>query len=301
MSVLVRQGCGLGQCWGRYTVVHKISSSLLQTRNCAKKIQLGYTRGNLGPVRRLTTRAAVDTWNPMSIVLLIIPAGTFCLGTWQFQRRKWKLNLIEELEAKTTAIPIDFPEDVSELEDLEYQRVKLTGTFDHSQEIFLGPRPLLVGGDVKQAGSSLISSGQSGYLVVTPFKLADRDLTVLINRGWVSRRQKKPETRLDGQVTGVVELTGVFRRGEQRAPFMPKTAEGSILFTYRDVDKMAEQVGATPVFLDAVESQPGGPQGSQTRATLRNEHFSYMMTWYGLSLATTYLWYRRFIMGKSLM
>lgn len=32
-----------------------------------------------------------------------------------------------------------------------------------------------VSGDVQQSGSGLISSGQSGYLVITPFKLAGRE------------------------------------------------------------------------------------------------------------------------------
>lgn len=32
-----------------------------------------------------------------------------------------------------------------------------------------------IDGDVQQAGSGLISSGQSGFLVITPFKLANRE------------------------------------------------------------------------------------------------------------------------------
>lgn len=32
-----------------------------------------------------------------------------------------------------------------------------------------------IGGDINTQGSGLISSGQSGYLVITPFKLADRE------------------------------------------------------------------------------------------------------------------------------
>ncbi|XP_042215336.1 surfeit locus protein 1-like isoform X2 [Homarus americanus] len=233
--------------------------------------------------------------------VLIIPIGTFCLGTWQLQRRKWKLNLIAELQAKSNVPPVDLPLELSELEDLEFQRVKMTGSFDHSKEVFLGPRPLLVGGDVHEAGSGLISSGQSGYLVVTPFKLADRDLTVLVNRGWVPRKQKNPESRLEGQIEGLVEVTAVVRRGENRAPFMPNNTKGSPIFTFRDVPTMARMLGTAPVFLDATDTFPGGPQGGQTRVTMRNEHLSYMMTWYSLSLATSYLWYRRFIMGKALM
>lgn len=39
-----------------------------------------------------------------------VPIGTFCLGTWQVQRRQWKLNLIDELDSKTKAAAIQFPE-----------------------------------------------------------------------------------------------------------------------------------------------------------------------------------------------
>ncbi|KAK8738640.1 hypothetical protein OTU49_003985 [Cherax quadricarinatus] len=253
------------------------------------------------PVRMMGTSAGTGSFGPMSLILLIVPIGTFCLGTWQVQRRKWKLNLIAELKAKTTVPPIDLPQEFAELEDLEYQQVRLTGNFDHSKEIFLGPRPLLVGGDVHEAGSGLISSGQSGYLVITPFKLIDRDLTVLINRGWVSRKQKDPATRINGQVEGLMELTAVVRKTENRVPFMPKNTKTSTVFTYRDVPAMASMLGTAPVFLDAVDTIPGGPRGAQTRVTMRNEHLSYILTWYTLSLATSYMWYRRFIVGKILM
>lgn len=43
-------------------------------------------------------------------IIQIIPVTTFCLGTWQVQRRKQKLKLIEELESKTKAPPILFPD-----------------------------------------------------------------------------------------------------------------------------------------------------------------------------------------------
>ena len=39
---------------------------------------------------------------------------------------------------------IKFDSSLDELEDLEYYRVKIKGTFDHSKEQYLGPRPLLV-------------------------------------------------------------------------------------------------------------------------------------------------------------
>ena len=38
-----------------------------------------------------------------------IPILTFCLGSWQIHRRKWKLNLMEEVERKFRQEPRDLP------------------------------------------------------------------------------------------------------------------------------------------------------------------------------------------------
>ena len=65
---------------------------------------------------------------------------------------------------------------------------------------------------------------------------------------------------------------------------------------------MCSLTGAVPVFLDATydSSVPGGPIGGQTRITLRNDHMSYLITWYGLSLATAFLWYRKIIQRRPI-
>ncbi|XP_064091211.1 surfeit locus protein 1-like [Macrobrachium nipponense] len=285
MSSILQRGCSFGR-----------RSLALAPRY----LLLQYAKG--APKRCIfTAKAKTKPFGPISVFLLVVPCGTFCLGTWQYQRRQWKLNLIAELEARTSAPPVEFPEDLNDLEDLEYKRVRLRGTFDHSKEIFMGPRPRLVGGDVYEGGSGLISSGQSGYLVLTPFKFADRDLTILVNRGWVSRKQRNAEARPEGQIDGVVNLTAVVRKTENRAPFMPDNTKGSLLFTFRDVERMSQMTGTSPICVDAVDTFPGGPQGGQTRVTLRNEHLSYMFTWYSLSIATAYMWYHRFLRGKPLM
>lgn len=65
---------------------------------------------------------------------------------------------------------------MSELNDLEYSPIHVRGRFLHDKELYMGPRSLLKDGDAASAGG-LISKGQNaniGYLVVTPFELADR-------------------------------------------------------------------------------------------------------------------------------
>lgn len=43
------------------------------------------------------------------LLILIIPVTTFCLGTWQIFRLRWKIGLIEELEQKTRKPAVDIP------------------------------------------------------------------------------------------------------------------------------------------------------------------------------------------------
>lgn len=237
--------------------------------------------------------------------MLTIPVVTFGLGTWQVYRRRWKLELIADLQALTTAEPISLPHDLDELDHMEYRKVRVTGTFDHSKEVYVRPRSRFIdGGESKPGG--LISGAQSagsGLHVVTPFKLTDRELTILVNRGWVGRKFAAPASRSAAQVEGEVELVGVVRRNERRAPFVPKNEAGSRFFHYRDVETMARLCDTDPIFLDAdAESTiPGGPEGGQTRVTLRNEHLSYIITWYSLSAATLYIWFRRYVQKRVLV
>ncbi|TNM92256.1 hypothetical protein fugu_019268 [Takifugu bimaculatus] len=72
--------------------------------------------------------------------LLLIPATTFGLGTWQVKRRQWKMELIDGLTKLTTAEPIPLPIDPAELSSLEYRRVKMRGKYDHSKELYILPR-----------------------------------------------------------------------------------------------------------------------------------------------------------------
>ncbi|XP_077507157.1 surfeit locus protein 1 [Amblyomma americanum] len=242
--------------------------------------------------------------------LLAIPVATFALGTWQVQRRRWKLQLIDDLTKKTAMPPVEFPENLNELNDMEYLRVRVTGTFDHQREMYVGPRSRIEPVDgssaeasPKRSGGLISAPGQTGNLVITPFKLKDRNLTILVNRGWVPKSKTAPHQRPQGQIEGQVELVGVVRKTEKRPPLGPKKPSNGPFWHYKDVGQMADACGAAPILLDADSdsSVEGGPIGGQTIVTLRNEHFSYIVTWYSLSIATCFLWYHKYIRRRPLM
>ncbi|XP_037080159.1 surfeit locus protein 1-like [Pollicipes pollicipes] len=231
--------------------------------------------------------------------LLTIPAVTFGLGTWQIHRWQWKLDLIKSLLEKTKADPVELPHDLSELTSLEYKPVRVRGSYDHSRELYIGPRSQIVqGGDEELGRSGLLSTGRTGVQVVTPFQLADSDMEILVNRGWVPMAKMDPSTRAKGQIEGEHEIVGVVRITEKRTQFMPaNTTSKKNLYLYRDVKLLSGVAGTAPVFLDlTVEcAPPGAPAAGQTRVTLRNEHLSYIATWYCLSAFTSVMWYRRFV------
>ncbi|XP_041530371.1 surfeit locus protein 1 isoform X3 [Microtus oregoni] len=131
--------------------------------------------------------------------LLLIPATAFGLGTWQVQRRKWKLKLIAELESRIMAEPIPLPADPMELKNLEYRPVKVRGHFDHSKELYMMPRTKVDPAREARDAGRISSSMESGAYVVTPFHCSDLGVTILVNRGFVPKKKVNPETRQKGQ------------------------------------------------------------------------------------------------------
>ncbi|XP_066138455.1 SURF1-like protein [Euwallacea fornicatus] len=234
---------------------------------------------------------------PYGWFLLVIPVASFGLGVWQVKRKFWKEHLLSQLSQTTQSTPIELPQSFEKLKDLEYYPIHVQGTFLHEKEIYMGPRSLIRKENFSTPKSFFQDTQSQGYLVVTPFKLADRDETILVNRGWVPTKKLKPSSRAEGQVNGVVDLIGLLRLNENRPNFSIKHKEGSNLYFYRDLASMCAATGASPIFLDQTTDYniQDGPLGDQTRVTLRNEHLSYVITWFSLSAATSYMWIRKYV------
>ncbi|KAG8547708.1 hypothetical protein GDO81_027739 [Engystomops pustulosus] len=229
-------------------------------------------------------------------LLLLIPVASFGLGTWQIQRRKWKLKVIQELEAQYTSSPIPLPPNPTDLQSMEFHPVTVRGHFDHSKELYLKPRTL-----VKPSTGSQEAAGMGpqeiGAHVITPFFCSDLGITILVNRGFVPNKKLSPQTRSEGQIEGDLDLVGIVRLTENRQQFSPENDVQKNVWYYRDLAAMAERSGAEPIYIEAVydTTVPGGPIGGQTRVALKNDHLQYSVTWFSLSAFTSLLWYQKFI------
>jgi surfeit locus 1 family protein len=210
---------------------------------------------------------------------LIVAAGAaflilLGLGTWQLERRAWKLGLIAEREAALAAPPADIAAAGLDPAQAEFGRIQATGRFAHDRELYL-------------TGQFLGS--QVGWHVITPLLLTSGG-ALLVDRGYVPETAKDPAKRAAGQIEGTVTVEGILRQSTPPGWFTPTNQPQQNLWFYRDAAAMAEAAaltGAKPFFLIAGPSpNPGGlPIGTQERVELPNDHLQYAITWYALAAA----------------
>ena len=234
------------------------------------------------------------SWSDNFQIFQICPATAFGLGIWQVKRRSWKLNLLEELDQKTSAPPIELPINPAEVKDLEFSKVQVRGQFEVGTEVYVGPRSIVL---EDESGGLFGRTDTIGFHVITPFKLENSEDKILVNRGWVPKNKIEPSTRGEIVPSNVIELTGVVRLTDEAQRFKPKNPESGNKWSSRDVEALAEKFNTLPIFIDADQSSTvkNGPIGGQTRITLPNDHLSYLITWFSLSAVTSLLWIKKYV------
>ena len=223
----------------------------------------------------MTTRYIRPT--PIAWILFLGAfATTVGLGTWQVQRLAWKTDLIAEIEDAKTNAPLtarDLPTTDTEWKAKNFWPVKLTGTWNNEIEYHLAPR---------------YYNSKLGYHVVQPLVLADKR-TVLVNRGWIPADYKEIERRPRSIGVGRATVTGMIRYGSERNPFTPENQKEKNVWFGRDVQAMAdfyELKNVLPAMVDAVGEQDVStlPIPSDGAIRLRNDHATYVFTWYAIAL-----------------
>lgn len=231
--------------------------------------------------------------------LLVVPASAFMLGVWQVFRWRQKLQLIDMLQSRPNSQPVSLQNNIQRLHELEFYPVEVRGEYDHSRECYIGPRTLIKDNGVKPADSLMTVRQETGYLLVTPLRLSDNSGEILVNRGWVASSQANPSSDVDRPVGGV-EIRGLIRTTD-RADNSGTMYTGR-RFMYRHVERMADLLQTSPVFIDMC-SPPGPhintmfrrtPIPDQTNLQQSNSHVSYFITWFSLTLVTLAGWYSQF-------
>jgi surfeit locus 1 family protein len=230
---------------------------------------------------------------PLAVVALVLVGIFLALGTWQVQRRAWKLDLIARVEQRVGAAPVAAPGPGRRAQvnrdDDEYRHVAVTGTF-------LNDRETLV-----QAVTEL----GPGFWLLTPLRLTD-GRTVLVNRGFVPPTARDPAARGAPAPTGTVTVTGLLRLTEPGGGFLRDNDPAAGRWYSRDVRAIAASRGladVAPYFIDAdagptwpvsdgaaapKSAKRSWPVGGLTVVRFPNNHLVYAVTWYALALMTAF-------------
>jgi surfeit locus 1 family protein len=218
-------------------------------------------------------RGAV-TLTVLGVLALLGIVGLTALGTWQIERRAWKLDLIARVDQRSHAAPEAAPGPaawpaISKAGD-EYRRVKATGRFLQDSNLF----------------AQAVTEFGGGFWVLTPLR-TNEGFTVLVNRGFVP-----PDGRGSAALRPPAEdvtVGGLLRITEPKGAFLRANDPAGQRWYSRDVSAMAETLGlqdVAPYFIDADATQnaAGGPRGGLTVVAFSNNHLVYSITWFGLAL-----------------
>ena len=197
------------------------------------------------------------------------------LGIWQLERRAWKLTLIEQIDRRVHAAPVEAPGPqqwgrISAARDA-YRRVRVTGRYLNDLETPVRAVTRLGG----------------GFWILTPLR-TDDGFIVLINRGFAPPENRAAATRVPGLVEGETEVTGLLRVTEPGGAFLRANDPAADRWYSRDVQAIAAArrlPRVAPYFIDADDGPvPGGlPVGGLTVLDLPNNHLTYAITWFALA------------------
>ena len=206
----------------------------------------------------------------ITVIMLTILVG---LGTWQYQRLQWKTALLNDVETSVTAPPLTGFSAVQELilskSPVDYRRIEIKVDildFEVPYRVFTGENrdvswrlysPIRNDGITAFAALNIIED-----IVPSPTSLAQNRLLV----GYV--RLVRPENKSHVQSTPGRNRWFGFNPLPETHDWAASLRENGDTRFYVDV-----VMGAT----DANLLPPKRPQ-------IRNNHFDYMLTWYGLAI-----------------
>jgi surfeit locus 1 family protein len=145
--------------------------------------------------------------------------------------------MISKFEDRLVRPPLPLPPrvDPSVIKEFDYRRVYTTGYLRHDQEMLIGPR---------------LRDGKNGFLVVTPLERDDSASTVLVNRGWISKKFQRQADRKESLPASQVKVQGLLREPWPKNIFTPENRPDIGEFYFPDVEQMAKLTGSQPVWIE---------------------------------------------------
>ncbi len=130
---------------------------------------------------------------PSLVAAVLLPLFLY-LGFWQLQRAEEKRLLQAEYDSRAAGPSIKVEPRLQRPAALQFYKVVAKGHYEPDRQILIDNR---------------VHQGQVGYDVITPLRLQDSDVRLLVNRGWIPLGEDRRQLPTVDAPQDLQEITGV--------------------------------------------------------------------------------------------
>lgn len=214
---------------------------------------------------------------PSIAAAVLLPLFLF-LGYWQLQRAEEKRQLQGEYDARANGPAVLVEGRLQRPEELQFYRVIARGYYETDYQVLVDNR---------------VHQGQAGYHVITPLRLVDSPVRLLVNRGWVALGASRERLPAVEAPAGLQQITGVATVPSEKYFTLekPELPGGNWQRVWQNLD-LNRYAGAVPFPVQPVVVllAPDSPAGGFVRDWGRLDagisvHQGYAFQWFLLAAA----------------
>ena len=195
-------------------------------------------------------------------------------GHWQANRANQKQTLQDTFDSRATQMAVKIPRELLNPEEFRYRKVVVRGRFEPANQILLDNR---------------VHSDQAGYHVITPFRIENSELYILVNRGWVALGADRAVLPKINTPQEMMEIIGVAvlppsKIYELKPPEI--TVGWQAVWQNMDIKRYREAVPfqLQPIIIQLDKDSPAGFVREWPRPDNRIQtHRGYAFQWYGMA------------------
>jgi surfeit locus 1 family protein len=229
------------------------------------------------PARRFQPRL-LPTLLALTLIALFIS-----FGQWQWNKATVKGDLQTLLDTRSAEPTVQMPTVLLDAQSMRYRSVVARGRYEPEYQILIDNR---------------VHREQAGYHVITPLRIENSEMRVLVNRGWVPALAEHSRTPEVSTPAGIVEVSGMaIVPGTRYFTLGPEGVNGGgwqKVWQNLDLARYGKLAGfpLQPVIIQlSPESDAGGFAREWPRPDERIErHVGYALQWWGFALATALIW-----------
>ena len=207
-----------------------------------------------------------------AIAITIVSVIIFIeLGKWQLSRAEEKSAQYERLEQYAKQSAVLLPGTLVKLADFQYRAVEVNGEYLPEYTIYLDNKTY---------------QGRAGYHVITPLKILNSELHVVVNRGWIATGHDRSVLPAIAEVSGEVKITGIAASPEIRTlELSARAIEGQVWDNF-DLQRYQEVTGLTMqplMLLQKSEEKDGLIRDWSKPDSGASKNIGYAVQWFSLA------------------